>query len=84
MTSQGRRRQQHSAREDQIFRFILTFLTVIWPARHLKRYNFARGQKKLPAPAFGTKLNLSDFNSLLELAQDVTKLFIEQIGNNTR
>ncbi len=41
---------QHTAREDQIFSFILAFLTGIWPARHLKRRYVARGQKWLPAP----------------------------------
>ncbi len=36
---------QHTARGQQIFSFIIAFLTGIWPARHLKRLNVARGQK---------------------------------------
>ncbi len=43
-------RGPHLARKDHIFSFKLAFLTGIWPARHLKRYNEARGQIQLPAP----------------------------------
>ncbi len=43
--------RQHTPPEDQIFSFILAFLTRILPARHLKKRNFAHGQKYLPTPA---------------------------------
>ncbi len=36
------RRGQHTAREDQIFSYILAFLTRIWPARHLKKAQCGR------------------------------------------